>query len=282
MASLFEFESLPSSTDFRRAMEEIGVAKISGLLSAENVAQLKTVVDGCYTAIDCRIARGESIDAGLADNFQRWNGINNKQLGVFLAAHDPELALQWSGLLSEIESSFSALLGSRWRPCPDVSWFRRHHDKAKYVAWHIDADAATAAVYSLNSINMWLPLGNVGGEAPSLEFVPESHQVMRDVPLLRGSERYRSDDWVRGTVPGPTWTPTAIAGDAIFFDQFTLHRTQIADFADPSRTSCEFRFVVPPTIPQRVVQKAKRAARRLRTTFTRAAAGQTPPGASYQ
>jgi hypothetical protein len=273
MASIFEFETPPSPAAFRPAMEETGVAKISGLLSAQNIADLKKIVDGSYVAIDRRISRGEPIDDKLAGDFRLWNGINNKLVGPFLAAHEPALASRWLGLLSEIESSFSALLGPSWRPCPDVSWFRRHHDQDKYVAWHIDADAAAARGHGVTSINMWLPLSRVGSAAPSLEFVPASHLVMRDVPVLDGSERYRSDEWVRRTVPGRRWTPTALPGDAILFDQFTLHRTQIGDFADPSRTSCEFRFVVPLTIPQRVVRKVKTVTRRLRTTFARAAAG---------
>jgi Phytanoyl-CoA dioxygenase (PhyH) len=271
MASIVEFESPPTPEMFRRAMEANGVAKISGLLSAQTLADLQMVVDRSYAAIDRRIARGEPIDADLAGDFRLWNGINNKLVGPLLTAYEPELAPQWSALLTKIESSFWALLGPSWRFCPEVSWFRRHNDEAKFVAWHIDADAATAGVYGITSINMWLPLGKVGGAAPSLEFLPASHRVMRDIPALEGGERYRSDDWVRSTVPGRTWTPAAAPGDAILFDQFTLHRTQIADFTDPSRLSCELRFVLPSTIPRRAVRKAKAVTRRIRTTFTRAA-----------
>jgi hypothetical protein len=273
MASIFEFEGPPSAGAFRAAMAESGVAKICGLLPAQKVASLRTVVDGSYSALDREIARGKSIDEDFANNFRRWHGINNKHIGPFLAAHEPALASQWSGLLSEIESTVLTLLGPGWQPCPDVSWFRRHHDQAKYVAWHIDADAATAGVYGTSSINMWLPLGSVGSTAPSLEFVPGSHLVMPDVPALKGGERQRSDEWVRNTVPGQTWTPTAVPGDAILFEQFTLHRTQVADFADPSRTSCEFRFVLPLTIPRRAVRKAKAVTRRLRARLADAAFG---------
>jgi hypothetical protein len=120
---------------------------------------------------------------------------------------------------------------------------------------------------------MWLPLTRVGGGAPSLEFLPASHRVMRDIPPLGGNARYRSDEWVRSTVPGRTWTPAAAPGDAILFDQFTLHRTQVADFADPSRLSCELRFVLPPTIPRRAVRKAKAVTRRIRRTFARVGFG---------
>jgi hypothetical protein len=273
MASIVEFERLPTPEAFRLAMEANGVAKISGLLPAQTLADLQMVVDRSYAAIDRRVARGEPIDAELAGDFRLWNGINNKLVGPLLAAYEPELAPKWSGLLSAIESSFSALLGPSWRLCPEVSWFRRHDDEAKFVAWHIDADAAAAGGYGITSINMWLPLTSVGGAAPSLEFLPASHLVMRDLPALEGSARYRSDEWVRSTVPGGTWTPAAAPGDAILFDQFTLHRTQIADFADPSRLSCELRFVVPLTIPRRAVRKAKAVTRRIRTTFARAGLG---------
>jgi len=273
MASIVEFENPPTPEAFRHAMEANGVAKISGLLPAQTLANLQTVVDRSYAAIDRRIARGEPIDAELAGDFRLWNGINNKLVGPLLAAYEPELAPQWSTLLPAIEASFTTLLGPSWRLCPEVSWFRRHNDEAKFVAWHIDADAAAAGGYGITSINMWLPLTSVGDAAPSLEFLPGSHRVMRDIPALEGSARYRSEDWVRTTIPGRTWTPAAAPGDAILFDQFTLHRTQIADFADASRLSCELRFVVPLTIRRRAVRKAKAVTRRIRATFARGGLG---------
>ena len=109
MASIVEFENPPTPEAFRHAMEANGVAKISGLLPARTLADLQTVVDRSYAAIDRRIARGEPIDAGLAGDFRLWNGINNKLVGPLLVAYEPELAPLWSTLLPAIEASFTTL-----------------------------------------------------------------------------------------------------------------------------------------------------------------------------
>jgi ectoine hydroxylase-related dioxygenase (phytanoyl-CoA dioxygenase family) len=109
------------------------------------------------------------------------------------------------------------------------------------VPWHIDADAASIYRVAGAAINVWMPLDPVGTDLPSLDFVPRSHTVMRNVPLLAGKDKYRDDAFV-GTIGAPS-TPQLAVGDALIFDQFVLHRTQNAGSADAVRTACEFRFV---------------------------------------
>lgn len=128
------------------------------------------------------------------------------------------------------------------------SFFRRHKDDAKYVPWHIDADAAATAAIAPDCFNVWLPLAEVGETAPSLEFVLGSHRWMRGVPLFGPdvTERYRSEEWITAHATGQHWIPVLKPGDAVLFDQYTLHRTQRTEFPIQSRDACEFRFMPVP------------------------------------
>ena len=78
---------------------------------------------------------------------------------------------------------------------------------------------------------------------PSLVLIPGSNKTMRITPSREGKEEARPDDWVKANVPGESWVPHAMPGDAILFDHWTLHRTQRMEQDNAVRTSCEFRFV---------------------------------------
>ena len=125
-----------------------------------------------------------------------------------------------------------------WRLEPNFTFIRRHRSARKYLPWHIDADAAGIINATDYCINTWLPL-----VLPSLELIPGSNKTMRDVPSMEGSEKSRSDEWVKANVGGDSWIPHAVPGDAILFDHWTLHRTQRIEQENAARTSCEFRFV---------------------------------------
>ena len=90
-------------------------------------------------------------------------------------------------------------------------------------------------------INVWMPLDAVGTDLPSLEIVPRSHTAMRRVAMLTGKDRHRDEAFVRAL--GPTSIPQLQLGDALIFDQFTLHRTQNVGAKGAARKACEFRFV---------------------------------------
>jgi ectoine hydroxylase-related dioxygenase (phytanoyl-CoA dioxygenase family) len=109
------------------------------------------------------------------------------------------------------------------------------------VEWHADADAATIFRVAASAINVWMPLDAVGTDLPSLEIVPRSHTAMRRVAMLTGKDRHRDDAFVRTL--GPSSIPQLQLGDALIFDQFTLHRTQNVGARQAVRKACEFRFV---------------------------------------
>ena len=174
-------------------------------------------------------------------HFHLWHGVWLRPLPAFLRKARPDLQQRYEQSLGAVEAQVGRTFGPGWRFFPKRSYFRRHFGLVRKVPWHIDADAASIYRVAGAAINVWMPLDPVGTDLPSLDFVPRSHAVMRNMPLLAGKDKYRDDAFV-GTIGAPA-TPQLAVGDALIFDQFVLHRTQNAGSADAVRTACEFRFV---------------------------------------
>lgn len=120
----------------------------------------------------------------------------------------------------------------------DESSIRRHLVGARYVAWHIDADAAGTFPHD-PCFNVWVPFVPVGIELPSLQFAVGSSRVMRKIPLLPAAQAERDDAWVRARFKNII-SPALEVGDAVIFDHYTLHRTQPVR-GTATRMSGEFR-----------------------------------------
>ena len=117
-------------------------------------------------------------------------------------------------------------------PCLSVKkWvLRRSKLPVAESGWHQDGAFMGA---DINSINMWIPLGECGGDtgAPGMDVVP---QRLNSMVSSDGAQF----DWsvspahVDGQfVKNSPLKPVFNAGDAFFFDHFYLHRTQFsADF----------------------------------------------------
>jgi hypothetical protein len=215
-----------------------GAAVVRGFLSPEDAANLRRTVNEIYAFLgSC-----EHISNRLLDfHFHLWHGVWLRPLPAFLRKARPDLQQRYEQSLGAVEAQVGRTFGPGWRFFPKRSYFRRHIGLVRKVPWHIDADAASIYRVAGSAINVWMPLDPVGTDLPSLDFVPRSHTVMRDVPLLAGKDKYRDDAFV-GTIGAPS-TPQLAVGDALIFDQFVLHRTQNAGSADAIRTACEFRFV---------------------------------------
>jgi hypothetical protein len=206
--------------------------------------ELRCVVSEIY--VDLSSAKEAGAEAFLADddfasNFSSWRGVCLKSLPAYLATARPDLAPAWSALVNRVHTEAMKTFGTQWRLLPDRSWLRRHVGIAAKVPWHVDADAAAIVGFAEECFNIWLPLDEVGRDLPSLDVVPRSHKAMRKIPLLTGSERYRDDAFVSAI--GRPYTPILRPGNALVFDQYTLHRTQQIGSAQSVRTACEFRFI---------------------------------------
>jgi Phytanoyl-CoA dioxygenase (PhyH) len=238
--ALFAYSEATKSRS-REALGADGVVAIRGFLAADRAADLRITVNDIYYAM---ASDGEIGDGELAERFQAWNGVWFGALPAYLAARRPELGARISGLLDDVINMTRRRFGYNWYFLPERSYLRRHVGMTKQVPWHVDADAASVAELgsAIESINVWMPLDHVGTSLPSLEVVAGSADVMRKIPHLTGDYRYRDDDFVAG-IGGVASSPILDPGDALIFDQYTLHRTQRVSGQDIVRTACEFRFV---------------------------------------
>ena len=215
-----------------------GAAVVRGFLAPDDAADLRRTVNDIYAYMkSCeRISHRQ-----LRFHFNLWHGVWLRPLPKFLRKARPDLAQRYDQVLGRIEAQVKRTFGPDWQFFPKRSYFRRHMGMIRAVTWHVDADAASIFLVAGEAINVWMPLDKVGTDLPSLEVVPHSHEVMRKIPMLAGKDRYRDDAFV-GTI-GQASAPQLDVGDALIFDQFTLHRTQNVGSKDIVRTACEFRFV---------------------------------------
>lgn len=224
-------------------LSQKGVVKIPGFLSKRSAAALYEVVTGSYAEIQQAIGTARaSFEPIFLDQFETWNALYYPQLLPILKKTNPGLHDRVAAVAADVEAAQRRHLKG-WALCHDRVYFRKHRTKATQIAWHIDADAAGMSGYGPDSINIWLPLQDVGVLAPSIEFVPGSHHLMKRLPLLPTGQAARTDEWVNEQFSDVRWTPQASLGDAIVFSQWTLHRTQTAGASGTERTSCEFRFI---------------------------------------
>lgn len=215
-----------------------GATIVRGFLSPEDAANLRRTVSDIYAFM----SSCESISHRLlAFHFNLWHGVWLRPLPAFLRKARPDLAQRYAQSLGLIEAQVERMFGAGWRFFPKRSYFRQHIGMVQKVPWHIDADAASIYRVAGEAINVWMPLDTVGTDLPSLDYVPRSHAVMRTLPMLTGKEKYRDDAFVSGV--GAPATPLLAVGDALVFDQYTLHRTQQTGSEKTVRTACEFRFV---------------------------------------
>lgn len=226
--------------------ESYGVVRIKGFLSKSEAAELLNLVNACYVEVGKAIEDGDAtaLDETFRSQYSVYNAIWSPPLTEILKARRPDLYATWEVVAANIHNAQARIFQDRWAICPKRVYFRRHKTEKKYLPWHIDGDAAGMWNFGKDTINVWLPLQDVGnGRAPSLDFVPKSHVAMKKLPLLRNNEAIRDDGWVSENVSAERWTPRAGLGDALIFSHWTLHRTQTQKTVAPERASCEFRFV---------------------------------------
>lgn len=243
-----------------------GVIKLDALLSTQEVMELRDFVAEIYELLSQEMTRNTAalnkIYPTLTDNFQKWRGIYLKPLPQFLRQFSPGLLQSHDrivmGISTHVRHIFEASLFGlpRWSFAPSKSFFRRiNKNSASGVPWHTDAEAAGIAQSANRCFNVWIPLRDVGSDAPTLEFVPGSHRITRAEPIPldirnRPDGQYRDTDWVQ-SLQKPTWAPSISLGDAVIFDQYTLHRTAKISGSSEERASCEFRFIdMPMSLPK--------------------------------
>ena len=212
-----------------RRLAKDGVTVIRQFLDDHAANALQRVVDDIYR----ELAACPTLPEGLEDNFRRWHGVWLEALPDFMRARNGELQSKYAELVAAVVERTREQLGSGWQLYLAKSFLRRHVGAALLVPWHIDADVAV--LKHERCINVWLPVDSVGTTLPSLEVMRRSHLKLRSSPTLAGGV-------AAAAAFGKPFAPKLNPGDALVFDQFTLHRTQRTGASDMTRTSCEFRF----------------------------------------
>jgi ectoine hydroxylase-related dioxygenase (phytanoyl-CoA dioxygenase family) len=225
-------------TMFAERLDTKGVAIIREFFDTKEAAGLSELVNAVYGVMDkAPSAEFAALHPDFEKNFSSWHGVWLEPLPAFLENY-PQLAVRYQAFIERIRTCTRGVFGGEWDYYPARSFFRRHQGMSKKVPWHIDADAAH--IGREDCFNVWMPLDSVGVDLPSLEVVPGSNITMRAVPLQTDADRWRDDAFVEkiGTYFAPPMEP----GDAMAFDQYTLHRTQLVESQGVVRTACEFRF----------------------------------------
>jgi len=216
-------------------LEAEGVAIIRDFLDTGETADLVGVLDQVYDVLGIH---ADLLEGELGENFAIGGGAQLKPLSEFLASYYPQLHARYRDIENVVCEKTRRIFGGQWRLHSERSYMRRVIGATAKVPWHVDADAAN--IWRPNCFNVWLPLDHVGRDLPSLDVVSGSQRIMRKLPPMEHFGRYRDDQFV--TSIGTSSTPELDPGDALVFDQFTLHRTQCVSSPKTIRSSCEFRF----------------------------------------
>lgn len=129
-----------------------------------------------------------------------------------------------------------------------------------YTPWHLDANFYG---FDVPMLTAWMPLVDVGVNAPGLEFrVPrrtvsdsEIRTFWESIPRNDGGGRSIDDDRIPELFGADSrlLAPVLTIGSCVIFDQHALHRTQILDGATNSREAIEFRIVAADEAPDYVM-----------------------------
>ncbi len=155
--------------------------------------------------------------------------------------------LFWEGPIVPL---YRAAYGTEPLLLVSYSGIRQHRGggAATRVSWHLDANFVGFGGRFLTS---WVPLVEVGTRAPGLEFcVPRDPmeptavaEAWRGVPLDDQGRKVLDDSRIPGFLgeASERFALRLSPGGYAAFDQFVLHRTQIADGMNEDRLAVEFR-----------------------------------------
>ena len=142
-------------------------------------------------------------------------------------------------------------------PCLTVKkWvLRRSLLPVQEAGWHQDGAFMGT---DINSINMWIPLNECGGEtgAPGMDVVPLR---LNSIASSDGAqfEWSVSDEQATGSYSkGQPLMPEFNEGDAFFFDHFYLHRTQYRTDFNKLRYAIETWFFGESSFPKNQIPLA--------------------------
>jgi hypothetical protein len=247
-------EGLTPSTLARGVLRH-GHLLVRGLVPAPRVARLRDVVERAFAAQWATYVNGPSEEeaswcdplAGIPDGDHHRLMVRASQ-GV-LAADAPRALWEWLETVHDLglDRLIAAYLGERPALSAKKCTLRRVDPsewRVRHSNWHQDGSFLGEGVRSLN---VWVSLSRCGRDAPGMELIP-----IRLTRLLSRGEEGTQFDWtvapetIAHELPQvPIWRPELEAGDALFFDHWSLHRTAAYEGMTNLRYAIESWFFAP-------------------------------------
>lgn len=236
-----------------------GCVHVPGLISSDRVDELVAGVDLAFEAYDHRRSAAADdpwfapFELGPVSKDKNWPLARSfvRQGGGVYTAESPRM-------LFEVLDTFDALgvteaiagyLGERPAVSVEKATLRRASPEIGSADWHQDGAFLGADV---RSVNVWVALTDCGEDAPGLDIVPR-----RMNEILRRGTHGAHFDWsvghdlaVEAAGDGGTVRPSFKAGDALFFDQWLLHRTAVSAEMSNERHALETWFFAPSAYPE--------------------------------
>lgn len=157
-----------------------------------------------------------------------------------------------SRLLSEFDRrGITSLVAQYLQARPSLSlqkWVLRRVPAKTHTSWHQDG---AFMGHDLRALNLWVALSDCGEDSPGLDIVARRYDSI--VPTGTEGSYFDWDvapamvDESRGEAP--IVSPVFHAGDAVFFDHFTLHRTGVRTGMTADRYALESWFFPPTGVP---------------------------------
>jgi hypothetical protein len=254
----------------RSAISEHGALIVRGMFSeVETSALIETidrVLDACASPREVRIKLASTyfnppgnLVSIMPNKVAELASLRmfNSSVGAVMCVEAPSVA---EALLQFYEAhGLKKLMGEYLgeSPCLSVKkWvLRRNAPKCDEAGWHQDGAFMGT---DINSINMWVPLTECGGEtgAPGMDVVP---QRLYKIASADGAtfDWSVSDAHVHsGGFKSLPISPVFTGGDAFFFDHFYLHRTQFREDFTRVRYAVESWFFGATAFPKEQIPVA--------------------------
>jgi hypothetical protein len=236
-------------TDLAKLRLTTGAALCRQVFNTDEVATLRRFALYAYSvgeAMSGHLAPHE-VSQAVADGQIVRGYVSWPQLKGALAFANDDLVKRLDTMADKTRVLAEAAYGSRVRFLDGFAVARRHRASPSpveitKVPWHRDSTFIGPSG-NLDTINFWVPLADVGATAPSLELILGSHQLMEQIREERPSYTNIESDWIDQHLAGfERSTPHCNAGDALFFTDQVVHRTQILADAGVDRINLEFRW----------------------------------------
>lgn len=253
-----------SADVLRSAIAEHGALLVRNLFPEEVIAGFPPAIDRVLDAVDLPPAEKKKLSNTYfspPDNLVSIMPegpmelaalrVFNTKVGAVMCPEAPSVA---EALLELFEERGIKELITEYLDEPPVlsvkKWvLRRSVLPVEEAGWHQDGAFMGT---DINTINLWLPLTDCGGEtgAPGMDLVP---QRLNSIVSAEGAtfDWSVSDSYVTDAFNGnrPV-APVFNAGDAFFFDHFYLHRTQFREDFTRLRYAIETWFFGESTFPK--------------------------------